>query len=488
METLISLNKSLEQVGSRLLVVRGEPMQVFKSLHQSTDLHSIHFEVDTEQYARERDYSIKQWAETEKIGCYSRTGHTLFDVDRLLSLEKCKNNQPPLRYQSFLDLIENEIVDEPLDAPTTMPSIDQQLLSSLKMDSMSGPSRNFSVLTLNEVNEQDTEDNESLHPGGEHEALRRMEEFLKDTQKVTTFAKPETDPSLFKKPYSTTVLSMYLKFGSLSVRLLYSRLLQIERKNKKHSMPPVSLRGQVLWREFYYLCASGVPGYAHMKDNQLCLQTEWRCRDGWHDANDPVAEQHLLKWSKGQTGYPWIDAIMTQLRQEGWIHHLARHCVACFLTRGDLYISWERGVEVFDELLLDADPALNVGNWMWLSASMFFNQYFRVYSPVSFGKKYDTDGEYIKHYLPVLKDMPSKYIYEPWKAPKSVQQKAKCVVGVDYPDRIVDHDEARKQCMQSMKESYQTRRDSKDSKTENTLNNEDNDRNGNPKAVKKRRA
>lgn len=66
-----------------------------------------------------------------------------------------------------------------------------------------------------------------------------------------------------------------------------------------------------------------------------CLQIPW-------DQN-PEA---LAKWAEGRTGFPWIDAIMTQLRQEGWIHHLARHAVACFLTRGDLWISWESGMKV----------------------------------------------------------------------------------------------------------------------------------------------
>lgn len=53
---------------------------------------------------------------------------------------------------------------------------------------------------------------------------------------------------------------------------------------------------------------------------------------------------------QGQTGYPWIDAIMNQLREEGWIHHLARHAVACFLTRGDLWLSWEEGMKVMPPL------------------------------------------------------------------------------------------------------------------------------------------
>lgn len=111
---------------------------------------------------------------------------------------------------------------------------------------------------------------------------------------------------------------------------------------------------------------------------------------------------------------------MTQLREEGWIHHIARHAVACFLTRGDLWISWEEGMKVtitliiykfiehllininnflnkvFDEFLLDADWSINAGMWMWLSCSSFFQQFFHCYCPVKFGRKADPNGEYIR--------------------------------------------------------------------------------------------
>ena len=76
---------------------------------------------------------------------------------------------------------------------------------------------------------------------------------------------------------------------------------------------------------------------------------------------------------------------------------------ACFLTRGDLYVPWEKGAATFDRLLIDADWSVNTGNWMWLSASAYFAQYFRVYSPISFGRKYDKQGAYVRHFLPVLK-------------------------------------------------------------------------------------
>lgn len=94
---------------------------------------------------------------------------------------------------------------------------------------------------------------------------------------------------------------------------------------------------------------------------------------------------------------------MTQLQEEGWIHHLARHAVACFLTRGDLWISWEEGMKVFEELCLDADWSINAGMWMWLSSSSFFQQFLHCYCPVRFGRKADPNGDYIRRYLPVLK-------------------------------------------------------------------------------------
>jgi len=140
-----------------------------------------------------------------------------------------------------------------------------------------------------------------------------------------------------------------------------------------------------MWREFFYTAGAYTPNFDKMEGNPICKQIPWESKP-----------EHLNAWKEARTGFPYIDAIMTQLKTEGWIHHLARHSVACFLTRGDLWVSWEHGQKVFEELLLDADWSLNAGNWMWLSASAFFHQYFRVYSPVAFGKKTDKHGDYIK--------------------------------------------------------------------------------------------
>lgn len=122
---------------------------------------------------------------------------------------------------------------------------------------------------------------------------------------------------------------------SFNLQQLFYPLFLCHCQVMKNSVPPLSLYGQLLWREFFYTAATNRPCFDKMEGNPICVQIPW-------DRN-PEA---LAKWAEGRTGFPWIDAIMTQLRQEGWIHHLARHAVACFLTRGDLWISWEEGVKV----------------------------------------------------------------------------------------------------------------------------------------------
>jgi cryptochrome len=279
--------------------------------------------------------------------------------------------------------------------------------------------------------------------GGETEALRRVRWTIDEREEwAAGFRKPETSPNSLEP--STTVLSPYLKFGCLSPNLFFHKLRAIEAKYQgRHSLPPESLTGQMMWREFFYMCSYVTPNFDKMVGNPRCRQIPWDWDRGI-----------VQKWRDGQTGYPFIDAIMTQLKVQGWIHHLARHAVACFLTRGDLWQHWEAGMQVFDELLIDDDWAINAANWLWLSCSCYFYFFYRCYSPVTFGKKTDKNGDYIRRWLPVLAKMPAQYIYEPWEAPHSVQVAAGCVVGRDYPVRIVIHEVASKRNMERMRQAY----------------------------------
>lgn len=434
LESLADLDSSLRNLGSRLLILRGDPSQVLIRCLREWSITKLCFEYDTDPYYQGLDAKVKNYASTAGIEVFTPVSHTLFNPADII---KKNGGRPPLTYQTFLKLAGTPSWDS-----TPLPTLS---VSSLPPIGNLGSSEVSSVPSLEELGYIDTsEDERTPFRGGESEALRRLRESIADTEWVAGFEKPKGNPAAFLRP-ATTVLSPYLKFGCLSSRYFYQQIQEVLRSvNKRHTSPPVSLLGQLFWRDFFYTAAFGTPSFDRMRGNTICKQIPWKDND-----------ELLAAWRDAKTGFPWIDAIMVQLRKWGWMHHLARHSVACFLTRGDLFIHWEKGRDVFQRLLIDSDWAINNGNWLWLSCSSFFYKYHHIYSPISFGKKYDSNGEYIKHFLPVLRDMPKEYIYEPWTAPLSVQQKAKCVIGIDYPKPVVSHESASKDCRQRVGEAYE---------------------------------
>lgn len=392
------------------------------------------FETDTEPFAVKRDAAVVKHAQKANVAIIQEYSNTVYIPELIVAKNK---GSPPMTYQKFMSVASELRVVVPEGNPKKVTAKNKPPLDAEeKIDEEC-----YDVPSLEElgVNEYDVS-NESLFPGGETEALRRLKDKMKDVKWVCDFEKPKTSPNSLEP--STTVLSPYLKFGCLSSRLFHQNLKEVY-KGRKHSQPPISLEGQLMWREFYYTVSAVTPNFDRMVGNKICTQIPWKSNPKYVEA-----------WRDGMTGYPFIDAVMRQLKQEGWIHHLARHAVACFLTRGDLWCHWEDGQKVFEEYLLDADWALNAANWMWLSASAFFHQYYRVYSPIAFGKKTDKEGLFIKKYVPELKNYPSFLIFEPWKATLEQQKKFECIIGKDYPKPIVDHDKVMKENMEKMKKAY----------------------------------
>ncbi|NP_001082139.1 cryptochrome circadian regulator 2 L homeolog [Xenopus laevis] len=434
LQSLEDLDTSLRKLNSRLFVVRGQPADVFPRLFKEWGVSRLTFEYDSEPFGKERDAVIMKLAKEGGVEVVVENSHTLYDLDRIIELN---GHSPPLTYKRFQAIISRmEIPRRPA------PSVTRQQMEACRAEIKRNHDETYGVPSLEELGFHRENKGSAIWPGGETEALARLDRHLERKAWVANYERPRMNAnSLLASP---TGLSPYLRFGCLSCKLFYYRLQELYRKVKKNNPPPLSLFGQLLWREFFYTAATNNPKFDQMEGNPICVQIPW-------DKN-PKA---LAKWAEGKTGFPWIDAIMTQLRQEGWIHHLARHAVACFLTRGDLWNSWECGVKVFDELLLDADFSVNAGSWMWLSCSAFFQQFFHCYCPVGFGRRTDPNGDFIRRYLPVLKAFPSRYIYEPWSAPESVQKQAKCIIGIDYPKPIVNHAEASSMNIERMKQTYQ---------------------------------
>ncbi|KAJ9107732.1 hypothetical protein QFC21_001192 [Naganishia friedmannii] len=292
-------------------------------------------------------------------------------------------------------------------------------------DSISGPGQDFALPTLSSLGLPEAT---TSILGGEAEALRRLEAFLSDKTRTATFSKPASAPTSLEP--STTQLSPYLKFGCLSVREFYWRAKDIidsykPKKGETVTKEPENLLGQLEFREMYYCAEFATPNYDRIRGNPLSKFMSWALMNHYDE--------------KGEMIMP---------RPQGKAQDEERFLRWC-------YISWERGTEVFDEYLLDWDPASNPGNWMWLSCSAFFSQYFRVYGLVSWPLKTDKTGALVRKYCPELRDIPDKYIYAPHLAPLVAQQKAKCIIGQDYPFPMLDEKTEKERCIARLKIAFQ---------------------------------
>lgn len=434
-QCLEDLDTSLRKLNSRLYLVRGQPTEVLPKLISDWNINRLSFEEDPEPYGKDRDAAVCLLAREAGVSIVRRISHTLYDLQ---AIKHANGGTFPLTFRKFQTLVSSL---GPSNRPCEAVTLNH--VRNIALPVADDHDEYFGIPSLEELGF----DTEHLKPGpwrgGETEALLRLERHLERKAYVASFATPKFNAqSLFAN--NQTGVSPYLTFGCLSPRLFYWRLTDLFKKVKKQNgEPPISLYGQLLWREFFYAIASENKYFDRMAKNPFCIQVPW-------DRN-PRA---LAKWAEAKTGFPWIDAIMRQLREEGWIHALSRHSVACFLTRGHLFASWEEGQKVFAELMLDADYSCNAGNWLWQSGSSFFQQFFRTYCPVNFGKKIDPSGDFVKHYVPELKGYPSNYIYEPWRAPESVQKAARCIIGKDYPMPIVDHEKMSQFNFERLKKIY----------------------------------
>jgi cryptochrome len=468
-ECLIDLDAMLRKAGSRLYVVEGDPVSILPTLWKDWGITHLSHELDEtgEPYATQRDAAILSAAREEKIHVHAFGQETLYPLASYFSKLGCQTCISMTAFQTLFNSMPP--LQQPKDSPTKFP------INTHPCEGLYLPPKQATDLPWPRNTPRDQvspvwgpDDCKNLTPlvrGGESRALTLLHEktVMSSPSYVATFEKPNTSCTSLSP--STTALSPYMSLGCLSPRTFWFAIQAgIDRyinnrisSARRVSQPPVSLHGQLLWRDFNNLVAASAnrnaPGsWGRMEHNLYCRNIPW-------DNNLELLEA----WTTAQTGYPWIDACMMQLKKEGWVHHLGRHAVACFLTRGDLWQSWERGAEHFESHLLDADYALNGFNWLWLSCSGFFYQYFRCYSPVAFQKKNDPTGQYIRRYLPALSRLPDKYIYEPWKAPEGVQKSAGVIIGKDYPMPIVDHAIVSKENMGKMSYAYEQCKD-KDAK------------------------
>ncbi|MCU1774673.1 deoxyribodipyrimidine photo-lyase [Pseudomonas sp. 13B_3.2_Bac1] len=238
----------------------------------------------------------------------------------------------------------------------------------------------------------------ALWPAGEQEARRRLDTFA-DAQ--IDYYQSERD---FPAKPGTSQLSPYLAAGVISPRQCLQAALQSNQGEfDSGKVGAVTWINELLWREFYKHILVGYPRVS--RHRAFRPETEALA---WRDAPGDLAA-----WQEARTGLPIIDAAMRQLLETGWMHNRLRMVVAMFLTK-NLLIDWREGERFFMRHLIDGDLAANNGGWQWSSSTGTDSApYFRIFNPISQSEKFDSEGLFIKHWLPELAGLNKKEVHNP---------------------------------------------------------------------------
>ncbi|MEL7022446.1 MAG: deoxyribodipyrimidine photo-lyase [Pseudomonadota bacterium] len=400
--SLTSLSKSIAACGGRLIIRQGEALETLQTLIRETGATEVHWNRLYEPWTRERDTRIKEALETLSIDVTSHNGSLLNEPWTVLT----KTGTP---YKVFTPYW--RAARQAMQPPAPLDPVEQ----------IHGPEAPIESLKLEALQLLPTirwdRGIEAAWSPGEADAVARARAFAIDA--ASNYDEARNLPAT----PGVSRLSPHLHFGELSVR----RLWQIIESNSPHSDGREIYLTELGWREFSHYALYHFPHTTDEPMNPKFSHFEWR------DDNEM-----LRAWQKGQTGVPIVDAGMRELWATGWMHNRVRMIVASFLVK-NIRMHWLHGARWFWDTLVDADLPANTLGWQWSAGcGVDAAPYFRIFNPVSQGERFDGDGDYVRHWVPEVSQIPNKYIHCPWKLPEAKAREAGFVLGRDYPEPIVD--------------------------------------------------
>ena len=392
-ESLESLASEIKAQGGQLHTFYGKNTKVIADCIKSWGINIVAFNIDITPYARERDDDIVKMCQKMDVDVVKEQDYYLHPPGSI----KTMGGEPYQKFTPYYEKASKIKVPEPL-AKKQLPltSKDANIPNKISLEQAM---KRFTRINPN-----------ILVRGGRPQALQLLSRAVRTIHNYNAI---HNDLSL-----QTSELSASIKFGCISIREAYKAF---------HDKPGI-IR-QLYWRDFY---ANIMYEFPHVIGHSLKPKYD---KIHWHH-NSKLFDA----WCKGETGYPIVDAGMRQMNTTGYMHNRARLIVASFLVK-TLLIDWKEGEEYFAQTLTDYDPSNNNGNWQWISGGGADSQpYFRVFNPWRQAAEYDPTCEYMKKWVPELKDVPEKDLLK-WDT-KHVHYK-----DVQYPAPIVQYQSQRAQVL-----------------------------------------
>ena len=260
----------------------------------------------------------------------------------------------------------------------------------------------------------------------EESALKELQNFIKN--RIINYSDGRNFPNII----GTSKLSPFIKFGQMHVETIWNECTGAKNKTIGTS----KFLAEIGWREFNHTLINHFP---HMLKTNYSKKFD---KFPWEQNT-----KFLSAWKKGLTGYPIVDAGMRELYSTGWMHNRVRMIVGSFLVK-HLLINWKEGEKYFRNCLLDYNEASNVAGWQWVAGcGADAAPYFRIFNPILQGEKFDKEGEYVKKWVPELKNISKKFIHKPWE----LKDEKNFKLGKHYPFPLVKHETARAKALDAFK-------------------------------------
>jgi len=401
LESLDNLNNELiNNYNSQIHYYYGDNIKILKEIYEEYKYDSIYFNKDYTVYAKKRDEEIEKYCIKNNIKYNTSEDYLLSNVGLFLK----KDGTPYQKYTPFKNNCKKFTIPIPIHFKFSKKKLDK---IKYKFD-------------LNLLNKYYTKNPNILVNGGRDNALKNiknLDEFINyDSERNNLIT-------------STTHLSAYIKYGCVSIREVYNKILILF--GEEHG-----LINQLLWREFYYYLAYYNPRVLEGKS----------LKEDYDKIKWDNKKENIEAWKKGMTGFPGVDAGIREMNETGYMHNRARLITSGILIK-ILNVDWRIGERYFAQSLLDYDPIVNNGNWQWSSGSGADSQeYFRIMSPWQQVITNDKECQYIKKWIPELKDVPAKDILKWDETSEKYSNKVK------YPNPIVDYKIMRKKIMEVYKD------------------------------------
>ena len=408
LKSVADLRQSLEAKGSGLVVRTGKPEEVIPAIAQQLDAKAVYYheEVTSEELAVEDAMEAALSPLGVKLEAF--WGATLYHPDDL----PFDVRRMPELFTNFRKQVEKNsslrpTVPTPKQLPP-LPTIALGQLPELATFGLETPvTDERAVLTFQ---------------GGETAGKARLNGYFWTQNCLKDYK--QTRNGMLGADYSSK-FSAWLALGCLSPRWIAEQVAEYEAQRVRHDST-YWLIFELIWRDFFrFICEKHGDRIFYPSGLQK-LHIPWK--EDW---------KRFELWQEGKTGYPLVDANMRELAATGFMSNRGRQNVASFLTK-NLGIHWKMGAEWFESLLIDYDVCSNWGNWNYTAGVGNDARGFRYFNIPKQAKTYDLKGDYVRHWLPELAQVPGDKVHQPEKLNAEEQKRFGCQLGVDYPKPVVD--------------------------------------------------